>query len=131
MLSMLALVSVAASAQEIYKHVDADGNVTYSNVPPDSEGSTETLDTVVEPDQEDIDAARARQEKIEEDLDEKAQARAEAAEREAQAQQSSGSSTIVVNQSPIIGGYYYDPHRYDWRWKDRYPRKRPRPVPYK
>ena len=119
-----ALVAVPSFAQQIYKTVDEDGKVSYTSEPP-PDGEAETLQTLPEPDQADVDAARQRQRKIEDDLAQQAEARREQAEREARYGYSGG-STIVINTPPaLIPGAYYYPryhrrHPRDRRDRDRY-----------
>ena len=56
-------------ADEVYKSVDEEGNVTYSAEPPADAERIETLDTGSEPSSAEVEAAQEREKKLEGALD--------------------------------------------------------------
>jgi hypothetical protein len=53
------------NAQEIYKFVDDEGNVIYSEEPPDELGNVDILESAPEPNVEDVEAAQKRIQELE------------------------------------------------------------------
>ncbi len=115
-----------AFAEEIYKIVDEDGNVTYSAEPPDGSQTAEKIEVQPPPSEEDTKAAQERLKKIREDADKAAQARAEAAKLEAE--RAADSTTVIVQ--PGVGSLPVPYPYYHYRGEHyRPPHHRPRPVP--
>ena len=110
----LMLVFNIPLADEVYKVVDEDGKVTYSTEPPDNTKSAEVIEAMPEPSEKDIEAARQRQQKIEEDFDKLDEARAEQARLEAQ--QRANTTTTVVQTNTILGvnPWHHHPHNFWW-----------------
>lgn len=78
---LIFLVAASSShADAIYKHVDEDGNVSYSATPPTNDEYVESLEAAPEASDEEINAARERQQKLQAYIDE---AQAEREQREA------------------------------------------------
>lgn len=104
MLSALSpTVITSAAAQQIYKSVDADGNVSYSGEPPqpgESGQETETIQALPEPDPADVEAALQRLQKADEEIEISRQQRAEQAEKQERAKDSG--TTIVVTSNPFF-----------------------------
>lgn len=98
-------------AEEIYKVVDEDGNVTYSTEPPKSSQTMEVIQAVPAPSEADTEAARQRQKNIEDKFEKQDQARAEQAQADA-AQQNNSTTTIIHTNTPIAVNPYYYPRRY-------------------
>jgi len=101
-------------AEDIYKLTDEHGNVTYSSEPPATGQATEMIQAPPAPAEADVEAARQRQEKIEDDFERLDQARAEQAEREAQ-QQTNNTTTVVQTNTVIGAGPRFYPHGGYWR----------------
>ena len=140
-------VSATISADEIYKTVDADGNVSYTSEAPDSKQGTKVIKTLPEPSEQDIAEARQRQQSIEEDLKASQETIRQTNNNAALAEASgSGGSTIIIQPNPVILGhpYYYrnggrypnhtQPERLPHRPPSHKPGHRPpahiRPVPF-
>jgi type IV secretory pathway VirB10-like protein len=104
MLSALSpTVITSATAQQIYKSVDADGNVSYSGEPPqpgESGQETETIQALPEPDPADVEAALQRLQQADEEIELLRQQRAEQAEKQERAKDSG--TTIVVTSNPFL-----------------------------
>jgi hypothetical protein len=62
---LLAITVSDVNAQEIYKSVDDEGNVTYSEEPPTEPGNVEILDTAPEPSTEEVEAAQSQIQELE------------------------------------------------------------------
>ena len=110
----LMLISIMSVAEEVYKVMDEEGNVTYSTEPPENNKSAEVIEAMPEPSEKDIEAARQRQQKIEEDFDKLDQARAEQARIEAE--QRANTTTTVVQTNTILGvnPWHRHPHNIWW-----------------
>ena len=65
-----------AYADAIYKHVDEEGNVTYSATPPTDSENVESLEPVPEASGDELKAAHERQQKLQAYLDESKSKRA-------------------------------------------------------
>jgi len=65
LLILLAFVGSNVVAQEIYKSVDEDGNVSYSGLPPVEGENVKTLEAVPEPSSHDVEAAQERVQNLE------------------------------------------------------------------
>jgi hypothetical protein len=124
-LTYLSMVAVIY-ADEIYKTVDADGNVSYTTEAPDSEQDTKVIKTLPEPSELDIAEARERQQSIEDDLKETQEAIRQPNNNSAQSQSSgSGGSTIIIQPYPTILAYPY--YYRDGRRYSNHPHPGPRP----
>ena len=134
--ALLSITGNDLAAEEIYKVVDEEGNITYTTEPPDEGKAAQVIDTLPEPSEEEIRAARERQEKISEDLEARSEARAE--EARAQAERDNSSSTTIITSPGVIPVPVYYPgyHRPSYRPRPPHgrpphrPGNRPRPVPY-
>ncbi len=110
--------SAAIYADEIYKNVDADGNVSYTTEAPESEQDTDIqiIKTLPEPSEQDIAEARQRQQSIEEDLKASQEAIRATNNNSALSEASdSGGATIIIQPTPVILGnphYYWNGNRY-------------------
>ena len=62
-------VSSAVVGQEIYKSVDDDGNVTYSEQPPEDEEETTIMQPGAEPSAEEVESANQQLEQLVDDTD--------------------------------------------------------------
>ena len=62
------MIPFCLNAAEIYKSVDEQGNITYSEEPPVS-GNAEIINTQSEPDADQIKSAKEREQKLEKTLD--------------------------------------------------------------
>jgi len=116
--------TAAISADQIYKTVDENGNVSYTTEAPESEQDTDTqiIKTLPEPSEQDIAEARQRQQSIEEDLKASQEAIRATNNNSALSEASdSGGATIIIQPNPVILG---NPHYY--RNGNRYP-NRPQP----
>ena len=141
LLSMCGLPVYQGAADEIYKVVDEDGNVTYTTEPPGEHKDIQVLDTLPEPSEEDIQAARERQQKISEELASRSESR-EAEARAQAAQENRGSTTIITSPGVIpVPVYHPGYHRPYYRPRPPHgrpphtrpphrPGTRPRPTPY-
>lgn len=111
---LLAMMFCVSYADEIYKVVDEDGNVSYSTEPPESSQAMEVMQAMPDPSEADVEAARRRQEKIEQDFDKLDEARAE--QERLEAQQRANTTTTVVQTNTILGAapWYHHPYGY-WR----------------
>jgi hypothetical protein len=104
-------VSPNAFAEDIYKIVDEEGDVTYSSVPPGQDQKSEVIETPPPPPEEEVEAAIERQRRIETEFDKLDQTRAEQARWEAERRASN--TTTVVQTNTILGGtpWYYGPYQ--------------------
>ena len=95
----MVLVSLlsTAQAQNIYKSVDAQGNISYSSSVPDAQGKVEVMPPVQEPSAEAVEAARKQQGELEQALKESAEKR-EKAEQQRQQEQSQKRTSTVIEQ---------------------------------
>ncbi len=91
---LLSLLSTA-QAQNIYKSVDAQGNVSYSSSVPDTQGSVEVLPPVDEPSAEAVESARRQQNELEQALKESSEKRKEAEQQRQQEQSQVRASTVI------------------------------------
>ena len=98
----LLLTAPAAHADDIYKIVDEDGNVTYSSEPPQQGQASEVIQSMPSPPKEDVEAALERQQKMEDQFDKLDEARAEQARVEAQ--QRPNNTTTVIQSNTVLGG---------------------------
>lgn len=113
LLGCFALAPQASFAEDIYKIVDDEGNVTYSSEPPVEGLASEVIEPPPSPPDEDIEEAKKRQQKIEKQFDKLDQARAEQARQEAQ--QRPNNTTTVIQSNTVLGGrnpWLYGPY---WR----------------
>ncbi|MDJ0955844.1 MAG: DUF4124 domain-containing protein [Arenicellales bacterium] len=74
------VVASSSFAGEIYKYVDENGNVSYSETPPLNDENVQSLEPASEASDEEISAARERQQKLQTFIDE---VQAEREQREA------------------------------------------------
>ncbi|MFC1680693.1 DUF4124 domain-containing protein [Pseudomonadota bacterium] len=107
------LISPGTHADDIYKIVDEDGNVTYSSSPPGQGEASEVIEPPPAPPTEDVEAALKRQEKIEEKFDKLDQTRAEQI-RQAALQRPNNTTTVIQSNTVLGGGtpWLYGPY---WR----------------
>ena len=101
-LTYLSMVAVIY-ADEIYKNVDADGNVSYTTEAPESEQDTDIqiIKILPEPSEQDIAEARQRQQSIEEDLKASQEAIRATNNNSALSEASdSGGATIIIQPTP-------------------------------
>lgn len=56
-------------ADTIYKWVDEQGNIIYSEQPPPEGSNVEAIDPILEPSEEEVKAARERQKKLRQQID--------------------------------------------------------------
>ena len=91
------------SADEIYKIVDEDGNVSYTSEAPIDQQDSKVINTLPEPSEQEIAEARERQQSIEDDLKETQEAIRQASNNSTQSE-SSGleGSTIIVQPNPAV-----------------------------
>lgn len=107
----LICMSPEVPADEIYKIVDDEGNVTYSSEPPEQGDPTEVIQPPPEPPAEDVESALKRQQKAEEQFDKLDQARAEQARLETR--QRPNTTTTVIQSNTVLGGprrWQYGPY---------------------
>ena len=83
-----------AYAQNIYKSIDESGNVTYTSIAPEKMDNVQTLTPPPEPTQEEIEAAKQRLADIEQQNQQREQARMEQQLAESQAQSSQSTHTV-------------------------------------
>ena len=107
----LVLMGSASFAEDVYKVVDEDGNVTYSTEPPESTQSTEVIQALPPPSEEDIEAAKQRQRDIEEEFSRLDQQRAEQAFLEQEAQRQNTTS-VIHNTTVVVGSPVYRHRHY-------------------
>ena len=65
LLLLLVFVTSTVSAQDIYKSVDEEGNVTYSAEPPAEPETVTILETAPEPSKDQVDAAQEQMQELE------------------------------------------------------------------
>ena len=117
------LLNSLSFAEEIFKVVDENGNVTYSTEQPESNQSTRIIETLPPPTSEDVQAAQDRLQKIEERDEKLSLALTEQMQRHAGRRNSN--TTIVLQPgnggmvSPFITPYY------NTRGRSRNPGHRP------
>ena len=93
----------STSADEIYKIVDEDGNVSYTSEAPIDQQDSKLLKTLPEPSEQEIAEARERQQSIEDDLKETQEAIRQTNNNSAQSESSGlGGSTIIVQPNPAV-----------------------------
>lgn len=85
-----------AQAQNIYKSIDKQGNITYSSNVPDQTGSFDVLPPTPEPTPEAVEAARRQQEELVQSLEESKAKREK--EKQQQAQSERRANTVVERQ---------------------------------
>ena len=56
-------------ADTIYKYVDEQGNIIYSEQPPAAGDNVKAIEPIQDPSEEEVEAARERQEKLQQQLD--------------------------------------------------------------
>jgi hypothetical protein len=93
---MLLVASPLAAAEQIYKWVDASGNVTYSSTPPPG-AAAQTVDLPPAPPPAEIEAARERERSLQELGDQMSQQRQD---REAQAAQERQAASAAAALQP-------------------------------
>ena len=104
------LLNSFSFAEEIFKVVDENGNVTYSTEQPESSLSTKIIETLPPPTSEDVQAAQDRLQRIEEREEKLSLALTAQMQREAERRNSN--TTIVLQPgnggiaSPFITPYY-------------------------
>ncbi len=106
------LFAPAAGAATVYKSVDAEGRVTYSDQPPENADLVEVLDYQVQQrSPEDVEGDLARIEAMRETTDRMAADRREreASRAKARAEAEAARATVYQQQYP---DYYYDPGYY-------------------
>ena len=87
-----------AQAQNIYKSIDEQGNVTYSSSVPDQKGNVEVLPPTPEPTPEAVEAARRQQEDLVQSLKESEAKREKEKQQRQQAQSEKKANTVVERQ---------------------------------
>lgn len=112
-LLLLALLAGAATAEPIYRSVDADGNVTFSGTPPANAVTVEELDTRAAPSAAAQREARERTQRQEAAASDLSKARAERAPQQSPAQlPAAGGETAAEEAASYHYGYpYQDPAR--------------------
>jgi Domain of unknown function (DUF4124) len=133
---MLVIASPLATGQQIYKWVDASGNVTYSSTPPPG-AAARPVDLPPAPPPAEIEAARQREQSLQELGNQMSQDRQQ---REAQfAQEQAASGAAVQPPAPPLqdsgvdtdGGWWIP--AYPWHRRDIHPPRPPlgpvRPPP--
>jgi hypothetical protein len=117
------VVSSPSFAEEIFKVVDDDGNVSYSTEKPEYSQTAKIIETLPAPTEEDVQAAQNRLQKIEERDEKLSLALTEQMQREAERRNSN--TTIVLQPgyggiaTPFITPYYHT------RWWGGTPGHRP------
>lgn len=91
------------SAEDIYRVEDEQGNVTYSNTPPQTGVSAEVIATLPDPTNQDVEDARRRQREIEEEFSRLDRYRAEQEQMQSAARPNT-TTTVVQNNTVIWGG---------------------------
>ena len=112
---MLAFVAGdAVAAEEIYKVIDENGNVTYSSEPPSPApgDAVEVIQTLPHPSEEEIEAALRRQQKFERDFARLEQQRAEHEYLRQEARRHNTTNTVIQNNTVVGTGFG---HRF-WHW---------------
>ena len=94
------LIPCCLYGAEIYKSVDEEGNVTYTDEPPAS-GNTEIIEPPPEPDAEQVNSAIEREQQLEQSLD---TMEAEGRESEGAQQPGESDSSFVFNEGGVIFG---------------------------
>ncbi len=87
-----------AQAQNIYKSIDEQGNITYSSSVPDQQGNVEVLPPTSEPTPEAVQAARRQQEELVQSLKESEAKREKAKQQRQQTQPEKKVNTVVERQ---------------------------------
>jgi hypothetical protein len=126
----LALLSGTVAAEQIYRSVDAEGNVTFSNQPPDNAVSVDKVDVEPGPSEAAQREAQERMQRQEEAAQELGEARASRAKQ--QEKQAAPPAPEAVEPAEPLNQEYVDPYVYPPvrdRIRDRLPRPVPRPVP--
>ncbi|GEM_PF-1953977 len=142
-LIILVLLAVnAVDAAPIYKSVDHDGNVSYSETPPDRAAKIETVTPPPPPSEQDVARAKQRYRDLEIRDAQRERERQNLANQKAMQEQQrayadmkrqlskqKSSNVIVINQNPTYRRVY--PWRKGRPWKKRRLRKKgpPRPTP--
>jgi len=92
-----------AYGQNIYKSIDENGNVSYTSTAPERMDNVQTLAPPPEPSQTDIDAAKQHLAEIEQQSQQREQARAEQQLAETQAQSAQSTHTVerIVERQTI------------------------------
>lgn len=106
------LSSANLFAEEIYKVVDEEGNVSYSSEPPAEGNAAEVITPLPPPSEQDVQAAIQRQQDIEAEFERQDNERAEQARRQQEAQAQSGHTTVIQNTTIVSGGPGYRYGRY-------------------
>jgi len=102
---MLVLLSGTAAADQVYRSVDADGNVTFSSTPPANAAAVEEVSVRPGPSAEAQREARARIERQEATASEMGEARADRARQQPAA--SPAAPDAVVREVPVDQYYGY------------------------
>jgi len=127
---LLAMLAGTAAAEQIYRSVDAEGNVTFSNQPPANSVSVDQVDLPPGPSEAAQREAQERMQRQEATAKELGEARASRVKQPPQA--SPSPSQPVETVEPVESYYGYpnpDTSRRD-RIRDRLPvRPLPRPIP--
>jgi hypothetical protein len=133
---MLLITSPFAAAQQIYKWVDASGNVTYSSTPPPG-ASAQPVDLPPAPPPSEIEAARQREQALQQLGDQLYQDRQAREAQLAQERQAASAAAQPPTQPPQDSGVTgdtgwwippYPPYRPDFR-PPHPPRPPPKPQP--
>lgn len=117
---LLAFCVSVSFGQNVYKSVDADGQVFYSTDPPDNKTESQVLDLLSEPSESEIAKAQNRIEKIQKKLEKNQQARDKAAERSARAAASGPSTVVLVQPNPAAIFYPYAGYHGHWPYRRDY-----------
>ena len=94
------MIPFCLNAAEIYKSVDEQGNITYSEEPPVS-GNAEIIKTQPGPDADQVKAAKEREQKLEKTLD---AMETEDRKLEGVPQPTEVGNSRVVNEGGVVGG---------------------------
>lgn len=121
------LTALPVAAQQVYKSVDANGNVTYSSTPPPDARAAEPVDLPPTPPAAEIEAAQQREKSLQELGDQLSQERQELEAKRAEERKAVREEAALQQpaQTPADSG---DDWGYGW-WIPGYPNYRPHPHP--
>ena len=119
-------------AQTLYKSVDEQGHVTYSETPPADAVETKSVPIAPGPSRENAERARERARAMAEEADTKYQElmerRKEEEEARKKAERERADREAAERQRAADESSYEGPYPYGWRWPYPYPPIRP-PIP--
>jgi hypothetical protein len=121
------LVALPAAAQQVYRWVDANGNVNFSSTPPPDARAAEPVDLPPTPSAEEVEAARQREQSLQQLGDQLSQERQDRESQRAE-ERKAAQEAAAPQQPPPQPSDSGDDWSYGW-WIPGQPNYRPHPRP--